>query len=174
MTRPNWVLALPFMLAACGGGDAPAVEQAQEAAPASEAEAPAMAASSDNWIEYAVTGDFAAEGRDADVVICSIDPDEGRFLVAARGAWFMDVDLHGSGAGEHPGRFTVTVPEGEAGAPSSPFARRLEGDGSAIISEAGAGPMGLPLVEVEFVAPLLANEDGQSIGITGSFRCAVM
>lgn len=76
--------------------------------------------------------------------------------------------------GEHSGSFQVTLPADLEGAPSDVFARRMKGDGTATLSEAGTGAMGLPLVEVEFSAPELGNDAGQTVGVSGTFVCAVM
>lgn len=174
-TRHHWILPVLFVSLASGDGEAAVREPARAAVPTpAPAEAPASSATqSDNWIEYTVTGDFNAEGRDADVVFCSRG-DEDELPVAARGAWFMDIEIQGSGAGQHPGSFTVTLPAGLAGAPSDAMARRMRGNGTTTVSDAGTGAMGLPIVQVEFSAPELQNGGGQSIGVSGTFRCAVM
>ena len=77
-------LAFGLLLIGCGGGG----DQAQPAVgemDATTVQQPAEAArEAESWIEYAVTGDFAAEGRDLDTIICS-ETDEG-WAIASRGA----------------------------------------------------------------------------------------
>jgi hypothetical protein len=128
----------------------------------------------ETWIEYAVTGDFAAEGKDLEAVLCSSDAEEDQFNLAARGIWYIDLEFYGSADGEYEATFTVAVPADVEGASSNVFERRMEGDGMVTMKAAGTGPMGMPLVEGSFTATDLTGRGGQSISISGTFRCAVM
>jgi hypothetical protein len=140
--------------------DATTVQQPAEAAQEAE-----------SWIEYAVTGDFAAEGRDLDTIICS-ETDEG-WAIASRGAWTIDLDIYGVGTGERTGEFQVTVPEGTPGASSSVTARRMTANGTVTIGDLGVGSMGLRKIEMAFAATDLQNDDGQRVNLSGRAVCLV-
>lgn len=173
------VLALVLLPLGCGGGE-PAGDDAPGSA-AVDAVAPAVTgqdqaagqAGSANWVEYAIAGDFGAQGRDTDVVLCS-QGDEGQLNVAARGVWFLDMEVEGTAAAQHAARITVTLPAGLEGAPSDPFARRMKGEGSATLRDVGTDAFGLRVVEVDFSAGELSNGDGQTVTASGRFSCSIL
>lgn len=175
------ILALMLLPLGCGGGepagdDVPGSAAVDAAAPAPDETGQDQAtgqAGSANWVEYAIAGDYHGQGRDTDVVICS-QGDEGQLNVAARGAWFLDIEVEGTAAAQHGARITVTVPDGLEGAPSDPFARRMRGEGSATLRDVGTDTFGLRVVEVDFSAGELSNDDGQTITASGRFSCSIL
>jgi len=174
--RVAGILTLVLLPLGCGGGeaggDAPAAEAPEASRETDQSPAGAQPASA-NWVEYSVAGDLAAQGRDSDVGICSVG-DEGGLNVAARGSWFMDLEVQGSSPGAHPARFTVTPPDGFQGVPTDVFSRRLTGEGSASIREAGTDAFGLRVLEVALSAPGLASDGGQTISVSGKLSCSVL
>lgn len=174
------ILVLVLIPVGCGGGEPPADDFPESAAVDLAAPAPGVAAQgqpagqagSGNWLEYAIAGDFGAEGLDTDVVICS-QGGEGQLNVASRGAWFLDMEVQAATAGQHAARITVTLPPGLEGAPSDPFARRMKGEGSATLRDTGTDAFGLRVVEVEFSAGELSNADGQTVTASGRFSCSI-
>jgi hypothetical protein len=166
----TYSLALGFLLVGCGGGG----EERQNAvgdADASATQGPAAAPEAETWIEYTITGDFEAEGRDLDTIMCS-ETDEG-WVIASRGAWTIDIELDGVGIGERAGELQVTVPEGTDGAPSSVVDRRMKAAGIVTIGEGDAGAMGMRKIEMEFAATGLRNDDGQGVDFSGRAVCLV-
>lgn len=174
--RVAGILTLVLLPLGCGGGeaggDAPAAEAPEASRETDQSPAGAQPASA-NWVEYSVAGDLAAQGRDSDVVICSMG-EEGELNVAARGSWFMDLEIHGSSPGEHPARFTVSPPAGFPGVPNDVFSRRLKGEGSASIRDAGTDAFRIRVLEVDMSAPSLANDGGQTVSVRGKLSCSVL
>jgi hypothetical protein len=167
------VLSLGLLLVACGSEDTEPQALVDDAEVEVVPEVPSRDTpqEAESWIEYTVTGDFSAEGRDAESIICS-ETDEG-WAIAARGAWYMDMTFDGVGPGERTGEIQVAVPEGTAGAPGSAFARRMKTTGTVTITEAGTGAMGMPKIEMTFAATGLTNDDGQSVDLSGKALCVV-
>ena len=176
--RVAGILALALLPLGCGGGETGGDASSTETPEAStsgvgDQNQVAGQPSSANWVEYYVSGDLEARGRDSDVVICSRG-EEGQLNIAARGAWFMDLEIHGSSPGEHHAGFTVTPPDDFQGVPGDVFARRLKGEGSASIKEAGTDAFGLRVLEVELSAPSLVSDGGQRASLTGRLSCSVL
>jgi len=169
-------LVLGLLVVACGGS-AKATESGNgteggtgtPAATESAADAPT---GSDVWVEYTVEGDFQGTGREEDVVICS-EGGDGELLIATRGEWYMDMEFQGATAGEHTGKITVTLPDGLEGAPANVFERRMIGEGTATISEAGKDALGLRRVEVHFSGTGLENDQGQKVSVNGKLFCGI-
>ncbi len=171
------LLALAVVSVGCGGRDAKTADIREAGAAPSVAEAVAKVASaaksaSDAWVEYTVSGDFTGKGHDEDVVLCS-EGGEGQLNIAARGAWYLDMEFQGAKPGTHEGKLTVTLPEGLKGAPKGVFARRMKGPGTATVKDAGTDALGLHKVEVAFTASGLKNDDGQKVDITGKLSCGL-
>jgi hypothetical protein len=49
----------------------------------------------------------------------------------------------------------------------------MKATGTATVSDAGTGAMGLPKIEMTFSATGLVNDDGQSVDLTGTAVCVV-
>jgi hypothetical protein len=167
-----YALALGLLFIGCGGGGGDQAQTAVGDVDATATQQPAEAArEAETWIEYSITGDFAAEGRDLDTIMCS-ETDEG-WVIASRGAWTIDMELGGAGTGERIAELQVTVPEGTDGAPSSVVDRRMAAIGSVTIGDLGEGTMGLRKIEMAFAATGLRNDDGQRVDFSGRAVCLV-
>jgi hypothetical protein len=165
-------LALGILLVGCGGGGGDQAQTAVGDADAAADQQPAEAArEAETWIEYSITGDFAAEERDLDTIMCS-ETDEG-WVIASRGAWTIDMELGGVGTGERTGELQLTVPGGTDGAPDAVSERRMKAIGSVTIGDLDEGTMGMRKIEMEFAATGLRNDDGQSVDFSGRAVCLV-
>jgi hypothetical protein len=134
---------------------------------------PRPAAASNVWVEYTVTGDVEAAGRDEDLVMCGMG-DEG-FQARALGDWKIDIETDQTGFGSLTAAFSVTAPEDVIPLIDADLSRgyRLEGSGSVKVADAGKDPMGFSLVTAEFSAQGLESPQGKVIDIEGRLSCAV-
>lgn len=134
---------------------------------------PRPATTSNVWVEYAVTGDVKASGRDEDLVMCGMG-DEG-FQARSLGDWKIDIETDQTGFGSFPAAFGVTAPDDVIPLTDADLSRgyRLEGSGSVTVADAGKDPMGFKLVTAEFSAQGLESPQGKVINIEGKLSCAV-
>lgn len=163
------VVGVPAMLGSCSGEtarDAPNTETAGSGDAA-------VPAASDAWVEYTVTGDVTASGREQDVVMCARTG--AGFEARTLGDWYITIEADRFGFGRHAARFSVTapvdvIPRTSGGGTSY----RLEGTGQITVADAGQGQMGMSLVTVDFSASGLVNEDERTIDVQGKLSCALM
>ena len=133
----------------------------------------AVATPSGAWIEYAVSGDAAAELREPDVMVCSRG-DGGVLLARSLGAWVVDIETDTSGWGDLTARFTLSAP-GQLDELKSPGRDpRFRGSGRVVLEDKGTDRFGMPDVEGRFEAEGLTSDGGHHLNLSGAFRCGVM
>ena len=156
---------------ACGGPDqsSPEAEDNGEIAPTQEP----VATASSVWIEYTVSGDASAQGREPDVMICGRGDDDV-LLARSLGDWVVDIETESSGWGEIQARFTLSAPSELEGLDSPGRDPRFRGSGRVVLEDKGRDRFGMPDVEGHFEAQGLTSHGGHTLNLSGAFRCGVM